>query len=412
MEQHTATRQPAILIIDDQPANLAVLANYLDKRGFEVLVARAGETGLEKARFARPDLILLDVAMPGMDGYETCRRLKADPATRAIPVIFITVYTDTEHKLAGFDAGGLDYITKPFQEQEIVARVLTHIRLRELTDTLEAQVNARTRELAIANERLQQEILDRQAAEAQVRGFNAELERRVAERTQALYQANEELDSFAYVVSHDLKAPLRGMNQVVRWLKEDYADRFDAQGQEWLELLSGEAVLLEKMVKGILDYSKVGRSAEARDAIDCNILLKDVIKMLAPPPHLTITIQDQLPVVFGNRVRMMQLFENLLDNAIKFMDQPTDGRIAVRCVPAGAWWQFSVTDNGPGIEPRYHEKIFQVFQTTSPHQRENSGIGLALVKKIVTLYGGRIWVESALGQGSTFFFTLKRQEEQ
>ena len=408
MTPTTETRQHVILIIDDQPANLSVLANHLEQRGFEVLISRSGENGLEKARFAHPDLILLDVSLPGIDGYEACRRLKAEPDTAEIPVIFITVYTDTEHKVQGFQAGGIDYITKPFQEQEIFARVTTHLRLRELAEQLEVKVRERTAELERVNQQLQQEILERKTAEEQVRRFNAELEQHVKERTQELQQINRELNNFAYVVSHDLKAPLRGVNQISRWLLDDYGDRFDAQGKAWLNMLRGQAKLLEKMVKGILDYSRVGRTQELQDAVDLNLILNEVMKMIAPPPHVQIAIDGKLPVVVANHVRLMQIFQNLIDNAVKFMDKPV-GKIVVGCADAGEWWAFRVADNGPGIEQKYHEKIFEIFQTLSfQNHQESTGIGLSLVKKIVESSGGRIWLESTVGQGSTFFFTLKK----
>lgn len=408
MEPKTDTRQHVILIIDDQPANLSVLANHLEQRGFEVLISRSGENGVEKARFARPDLILLDVSLPGIDGYEACRRLKAEPDTAEIPVIFITVYTDTEHKVQGFQAGGVDYITKPFQEQEIFARVSTHLRLRELTEGLEANVRERTAELERVNQQLQQEILERKTAEEQVRQFNAELEHRIAERTQELQQANHELNSFAYIVSHDLKAPLRGINQISRWLIDDYGACLDARGLEWLNMLKGQAKLLEKMVNGILEYSRVGRTQEIEDAVDLNLILGEVIKMIAPPPHVRVMIDGKMPVVIGNHVRLMQIFQNLIDNAVKFIGKPA-GEIVVGCADAGEWWTFRVADNGPGIEQKYHEKIFEIFQTLSfQNHQESTGIGLSLVKKIVESSGGRIWLESTVGQGSTFFFTLKK----
>lgn len=408
MKRTSDARQYVILIIDDQPANLSVLANHLEQRGFEVLISRSGENGVEKARFAQPDLILLDVLLPGIDGYEACRRLKAAPETAEIPVIFITVYTDTEHKVRGFQAGGIDYITKPFQEQEIFARVMTHLRLRNLTEQLEAKVRERTNELEIANQRLQQEIFERKAAEAQVRHFNAELERRIEERTQELRHANQELESFAYVVSHDLKTPLRGMHQISQWLLDDYASQLGDEGKTWLTMLLEQSHLMGKMIKGILDYSRVGHLRTAEEMIDLNMLVREVIKMISPPPHIQVTISNELPTIQGNHVPFVQIFQNLIDNAVKFMDKP-EGRVAISCETDGEWWTFCVTDNGAGIEAQYHEKIFQLFQTLSPeNQQGSSGIGLPLAKKIIESLGGRIWLESTSGQGSAFFFTLPR----
>jgi signal transduction histidine kinase len=173
---HPDLRGHTVLIIDDEPINLGVMSDYLGSFGLEVLVARGGQSGLEKARYARPDLVLLDVLMPGMDGFETCRRLKADEALRDIPVLFMTALAETEHKIKGFGVGAVDYITKPFQDEEVLARVTAHLRIRDLTrelqgakETLERRVEERTAELAQANEKLQVEIAERRQAEKEVR---------------------------------------------------------------------------------------------------------------------------------------------------------------------------------------------------------------------------------------------------
>ncbi|MCA9976580.1 MAG: response regulator, partial [Anaerolineales bacterium] len=155
----TPLQQKSILIVDDNPTNIAVIADYLEEQGFNVLVARDGLSGLEKAEYALPDLVLLDVMMPGIDGFDTCRRLKENEKTRRIPVIFMTALTETEHKIQGFRAGGVDYVTKPFQQEEVLARVMTHLQLNELTQHLEQLVHLRTAELQTAYSYLQQ--LDR-----------------------------------------------------------------------------------------------------------------------------------------------------------------------------------------------------------------------------------------------------------
>ncbi len=179
-----------ILVIDDNPLNLKVIADHLETFGFEVSVAQDGEGGLERVQFVRPDLILLDVKLPGIDGFEVCRRLKATKTTKDIPVIFMTVLTDTEHKLKGFQVGAVDYITKPFQQAEVLVRITTHLRLRELTERLEQKVQERTRELAITNQQLHRindelarQIAERKQVEEELRKHRDHLEELVAERT-------------------------------------------------------------------------------------------------------------------------------------------------------------------------------------------------------------------------------------
>src|SRR5215217_6071571 len=178
-----------ILIIDDNPTNLTVVGEFLSRQGFQVMTALSGELGLELARNDQPDLIVLDVLLPGINGFETCRRLKADERTKTIPVIFTTIMTSVEDKLTGFAAGGVDYITKPFHYEEILARVGTHLRIRQLTRSLQ-QRNA---QLQATEEMLHQQNAQLQATQAELRQANAELEQRVAERTAELVKANAEL---------------------------------------------------------------------------------------------------------------------------------------------------------------------------------------------------------------------------
>jgi signal transduction histidine kinase len=262
-----------------------------------------------------------------------------------------------------------------------------------------------------ANTALHQEIAERTLAEEQVRILNAELEHRVKQRTTELEAANRELKDFAYVTSHDLKAPLRGISRLAHWLAEDYADAIDDKGREMANLLIGRVKRMDGLIEGILHYSRIGRIEEGRQEIDLNALLTEVLDLLNPPSHIQIAIASVFPTIVAERTRIFQVFQNLIGNAIKFMDKP-QGKVAVQCVDEDTHWIFRVSDNGPGIEQRHQDKIFQIFQTLHPRDKvESTGIGLALVKKIVDLYGGKIWVESTVGGGSTFFFTVPRSNK-
>jgi PAS domain S-box-containing protein len=233
-------------------------------------------------------------------------------------------------------------------------------------------------------------------------------EARQVELIDDLQDANEELKNFAYVVSHDLKAPLRGISSLSDWLLTDYADKIDDQGREYLTLMKNRVSRMDALIDGILEYSRVGRINEMRVAVDLNTLVAETIQLLAPPPEVTVTVEGSLPTMVGERTRLQQVFQNLISNAIKHRDKP-EGRIRIACSDAGDAWQFSVADNGPGIEARHYERIFQLFQVLTPRdQKESTGVGLALVKKIIELYGGRVWLESQRGVGSTFFFTLPK----
>ncbi|GAK50813.1 PAS/PAC sensor hybrid histidine kinase [Candidatus Moduliflexus flocculans] len=252
------------------------------------------------------------------------------------------------------------------------------------------------------------DITERKQAEEDVRRLNAELEARVRQRTAQLEATNKELESFAYIVSHDLKAPLRNITQLITWLVDDYAKTFDDQGKEYVDLLLNRVKRMEHLINGVLEYSRIGRIMHHQEPLDVNLLLLEVLDTLAPPSQITITLADEFPIIVGDKIRVSQIFQNLISNAIKFMDKPR-GEISIAWQDDDACWQFSVTDNGPGIDAQHYEQIFQIFQTLHPRDEiESTGIGLTIVKKIVEFYGGKIWVDSKVGAGSTFYFTLPK----
>ena len=230
----------------------------------------------------------------------------------------------------------------------------------------------------------------------------------LAETVRDLRRSNKELQDFAYVAAHDLKAPLRAIGTLTDWIASDYADRFDEQGRQQLRLLKGRVSRLSELIDGILHYSEIGRVASRRESVDLSQFIPELITMVDLPEHIEVTIGTPLPVIICEKARVGQVFRNLIENAVKYMDK-TQGRIEIGCSEQSGFWRFSVSDNGPGIDAKYFEKIFQIFQTLVPRdERESTGIGLAIVKKIVDLCGGSIWVESNVGKGATFFFTLPK----
>ncbi len=254
-------------------------------------------------------------------------------------------------------------------------------------------------------------IIRKKWADEELHKYREHLENLVEQRTQRLEQVNRELADFAYVVSHDLKAPLRAVSQLSQWLLEDYRDSLDEEGQEKLKLLRQRVLRMHGLIEGILTYSRIGRKEENPGPIDLQILAKEILDSLSPPPHISVSIVDPLPVVKADRTRMEQVLMNLLANAVTYMDKP-EGIIRIGCEDQDTHWRFRVEDNGPGIDPRYHEKIFVIFQTLRPaDESRSSGIGLTLVKKIIRIYGGEIWVESQKGQGAAFYFTLPKMKE-
>jgi len=378
-----APAQPApggtILIVDDMPANLEVVTNHLERQGYRAVVALSGDEGIERAEYVQPDLILLDVMMPGTDGFEICRRLKASERTRAIPVIFMTALADTTDKLAGFAAGAVDYVTKPLNGAEVLARIESHLALYALR-----------RQLAAQNAQLQQEIAVRSETQA------------------ALQRSNTEFEQLAYVASHDMQEPLRKIASYLQLLSQRYQGQLDADADEFIGYAVDGAKRMQALINDLLAFSRVGTKAKPFAPTDCMRIVKTALADLQfaiEECGARVDIGD-LPMVMGDATQLSQLFRNLISNAIKFhRDEPP--RVRVSAEPAGAFWRFTVSDNGIGIAAEYFERIFVIFQRLHGRgQYAGTGIGLAICKKIVERHGGHIEVRSVVDEGSAFDFTL------
>jgi signal transduction histidine kinase len=235
--------------------------------------------------------------------------------------------------------------------------------------------------------------------------------RTVGANIRQLESRNQELDQFAYVVSHDLKAPLRGIESASRWIEEDMGQEHLPEAiREFLSMMRQRVHRMEKLITGILDLARVGRAAEADETVFVRTLLREVIDSLNPPPGFRVELPFFLPTLTTNVVQLQQVFTNLISNALKYHDHPESGTVQIGCDDAGEFYLFSVADDGPGIDPEYHDRIFVIFQTlTERDTLESTGVGLAIVKKIVERQGGRIGVKSAEGQGAKFVFTWPKQ---
>lgn len=221
-----------------------------------------------------------------------------------------------------------------------------------------------------------------------------------------LESANTELKDFAYIVSHDLKAPLRAIGSLSQWLYTDYKNKFDEDGKAQLDLLVNRVHRMQNLIEGILEYSRVGRVLEQKEMVFLDAVVREAIETLSVPAHISVTIDTPLPAILYEKTRILQVCSNLIGNAVKYMDKPA-GEIHVGCVADGDFWKVYVQDNGPGIDAKYYDRIFQIFQTLRPRdQVESTGIGLTIVRKIVEMNGGRVFVESEVGKGSIFYFTV------
>lgn len=285
---------------------------------------------------------------------------------------------------------------------DITERKKAEQELRKHRDHLEEMVTERTAEIEKKNEELQFEMSQRKQAEDQLKVLVGELE-----------CANKELQDFASIVSQDLKAPLRGINSLTNWLIEDYAEKLDEDGRQYLEKLLSRARRMNNLIDGIMQYARIGRVKTNPQLLESETEISEIIEGLSVPDGITVKMEEKMPQVYFDKNLFHWVFRSLIENAVKHLGKP-EGEVVISCMDrdGGETWEFSIKDNGIGIEERYFEKIFKIFQTLRSHPEEESkGIGLALVKKIAERNGGKVWVKSKVGEGSTFFFTMPRRSE-
>jgi signal transduction histidine kinase len=375
-----------ILVVDDTPENLELLSTMLKEQGLNVRCAINGSLALKVAESGWSDLILLDIRMPGMDGYEVCQKLKTAENTREIPVIFLSALDDISDKKQAFAVGGVDYISKPFQVEEALARVTTHLQLRKLSKTLEQQVQERTIELSKALEK----------AEA----------------------ANIAKSQFLANMSHELRTPLNAIIGYSDILKEEAIDlRKENIFCPDLEKIHSAAHHLLGIVNNILDLSKIesGKMEIYLEKIEVASLLKDVIATIQPliqknANTLVVEYPESAWAINIDVFKVRQSLFNLLSNANKFTEQ---GKISLTISSSNEnqrdWIYFSVTDNGIGMSVEQIQKLFKPFtQADNSRTRKygGTGLGLVLTQKFCQMMGGEITVESQLGRGSSFTIKL------
>lgn len=360
-----------ILLVDDREENLLSLEEMLAKEGRTFIKATSGNEALRHTlRNDRIGLIMLDVQMPEMDGFEVARLLKSNPKTKDISIIFVTAISrEEQYVIKGFEEGAVDYLQKPLDINVTKAKVNVFEQLyfyqRELKDT---------------------------AAE--------------------LAKINKQLEKFVYIVAHDLKSPLTGLIaslSLVEMINEDRTLRQD-EVIEYIGSSKQAAYHLSNMINSLLDYSRKSLSEQSIEEVNVSELVNEIAYLLFPPKHIDIRVYEPLPVLQTRKLKLQQVFQNLISNAIKYNNKP-HGLIEIGCIDKGEMVEFYVRDNGPGISEEDHEAIFRLFWTAdSPTAiAENStGVGLNILKMLVEEQGGKIWVESTPGEGSTFFFEWRK----
>jgi two-component system NtrC family sensor kinase len=360
-----------VLAVDDSETYLQQLAAALDSEGYEVVLARSGEEALELLAVQQVECVLLDLMMPGIDGRETCRRLKLVPILRDIPVVMLTAVDDRETMIKSLGAGADDYIAKSSEFDLVRARVMAQIRRKKIED-----------EHRTVREQL----------------LRAELQLK-----------NEELESFSYSVAHDLRAPLRSIDGFSLALLEDCGDKLDDDGRKYLHYVRDSAQQMARLIDDLLALSRVTRGELNRCETHFSSLARSVFSRLQranPDRKVDVVVADGIVVDCDDRLLTIVL-ENLIGNAWKFTGKRHDARIEVGVTDDDPRTYF-VRDNGAGFDMSYASKLFGVFQRLhSAADFEGTGIGLVTVQRIIRRHGGRIWAQGQVDQGAVFYFTLE-----
>ncbi len=404
----------SILLVDDQPANLLALEAILQPLGHQLVSAESGAAALKQILLREFAVILLDARMPGLDGYETAALIRQRERSANTPIIFLTADAgDREATLRAYDHGAVDFLGKPFEPKILRAKVAIFVSLYLQGEQIKQQAaSIREQEQVTARSEAARQSAEWLREQERAHVERLEEERRAAEQhaealakvSAELVRSNRELEQVAYGASHDLKAPLRGIATVCDWLEEDIADAMTDDSRKHLGQLRSRVRRMGAIVDGILAFARVGQARAQPELVDFGALVRDVVELLHPPEGATITITPGMPVARTQRQLLEQVFSNLIGNALKYARR-ADSCIVVSVSVGPSFYEVSVADNGPGIAEQYHERIWSLFQRLeSQDQIEGTGVGLALVKKIVDGQGGRVWVESQPGHGATFKF--------
>ncbi len=378
----------SILLVDDQPGKLMAHEAILSELGQRIVLARTGLEALEQLLRYDFAVILLDVNMPNMDGFETAALIRQRPRFEKTPIIFVTGYNTSDiDRLKGYELGAVDYLFLPVVPQVLKAKVSAFVELARQTQIIKSQAA----DLAAHNRR-QAEQLD------VIQELNRELK-----------DANGELEAFSYTVSHDLRAPLRCISGYANVLLEDYGSRLDDEGRGHLVALDRAAKRMDTLTRDLLTYGRVARETITLDPMPLRPLVEAVVSLngVGSNPAAKIIIDPDMLPVMGHRFLMEQCLSNLINNATKFVAPDVAPEVRIRTEPRGSHVRLWIEDNGIGIDAAYHRRIFNMLERVGELQQyEGTGIGLAIVHRAVQRMGGACGVESAPGQGSRFWVDL------
>lgn len=402
----------SLLIIDDNPTNLSVIVNYLETYGFEIMIARSGQNGLARAKIAPPDIILLDVMMPGIDGFETCRRLKADERTKEIPVIFMTALTNTQDKVKGFQVGGVDYVTKPIQQAEVLARITTHLRLRDLSLSLLQQAKA----LQKANEDLRQTIetlkaTQKRLIESEKMAALGNLVAGVAHEINTPIGVGVTMASTLYNATTSLAESYQ-RGKLKRATLNTYLQNSIQGHQLLLDNLQRAASLVQSFKQVAVDQTHLDqRRFLVKKYLQATLLSLEL--KLKQAKHRAEIEGDENITLTSYPGAFSQVVTNLVMNSIiHAYPEGKAGHLRFNLIPRGERLIIEYSDDGCGIAPELQAKIFEPFFTTARH-RGGTGLGLHIVYNLVTQkLKGTIDCQSKLGLGTKFILDLPLEPQQ
>jgi len=367
-------KKPLILIVDDTPKNIQVLGKTLHEIGYNVSIATSGSQALDSVRKESPDLILLDIQMPEMDGFEVCKILKANPDTKEIPVIFLTAVIDSEKIVQGFEIGAVDYITKPFHTAELTMRVATHIEIKQSRE-------------------------------------------KIRKTNEQLKELNATKDKFFSIIAHDLKNPFNTLLGFSKLLFENAPNYTTDQIQQYAQIMNHTAKQSYALLENLMQWAK--SQTEKIKISPRNSSMNELLSITIPIVNgsalkKNITIENNIStedLVYADNSLTTTILRNILTNAIKFTH--TNGKIIVSTQRKDDFLEVSITDTGVGIEPMNMDKLFRIDSKVTGHGTDNeegTGLGLILCKEFVEKQGGTIWANSEVGKGSAFTFTLPLAE--
>ena len=428
---------PKILVVDDELLMCASLKALLGGEGYEVHTSNSGKEAIEHLAKNSFDLVLLDIVMPDVSGYQDMRYINIQDLESL--VIVMTGQASLESAIEALRSGAYDYLRKPFEHEEFLKTVknaLDQKRLKSEQKQAEEALRETVRRLEVAYEQsiiyaqeLNEEIAERKRAQDGLRKAHDRLERGIEERIAKLAKANDqlkleikerkkevaqknaELESFVHVVSHDLRAPLITVGGFINALRDDFGNMLPEEGQRYFGYIGSAVRKMELLIYRLLDFSRIGRLTENEKEFSFADLVEEALQLLQhqiKARGIEVNVREDLPVIYGERKRLGRVVDELLTNAAKYVGKHNPSpRIDVGVEEQEGQETFLVRDNGIGIDRGQAKRIFEICYYL--HRKPGIGIGLAMCKKIVERHGGRIWLESEPGKGSTFYFTLPRK---